>query len=59
MTELEKVKEELRLLTTLVMALFDAYSNSRYMQRLQIDSLMAEWDRRRAELNAIETKGGA
>lgn len=59
MTELEKMKEELRLLTTLVMELVAMYSNSQYMQRLQIDSLMAEWDRHRAELNAIETKGGA
>lgn len=59
MTEFEKMKEELRLLTTLVMELVAMYSNNQYMQRLQIDSLMAEWDRRRAELNAIETKGGA
>ena len=59
MTELEKLKEEIWLLTNVVMALFAAHSNSRYMQGNQIDSIMMDWDRRRTELNAIETKGGA
>ena len=59
MTELEKLKEEIWLLTNVVMALVAAHSNSRFMQGNQIDSIMMDWDRRRAELNAIETKGGA
>lgn len=59
MTEIEKLKEEIRLLTVLVMELVAMYSNNQYMQRNHIDSIMMDWERRRAELYAVEAKGGA